>query len=118
MASIGGRLRPTPQTLTISGTATGSSTDNIVYGQGYSNFGLIHVTSGSTKNMSFTLQGSIGETGVWTKLMAITTGSTAGAMMNSTAALIVDRVRITSTANLTTSTGHELSVTVVPLVGG
>jgi hypothetical protein len=42
--------------------------------------------------------------------------------VNSTAALIVDRVRLNSNANLTTSAGgvalSKLYVTVVPLVGG
>ena len=111
---IGNRLRPTPQALTITGTATGESTDTVVYGEGYANFGIVHVTSGSTKNMSFTVQGSIGVTDVWSNLIAITTGSTSGLMVSSTAGLIVDRVRVQSTVNLTTSTAHVLTVTVLP----
>ncbi len=117
MGLIGNPSRTTPQTLTISGTATGESTDTVVYGEGYKNFGIVQVTSGSTKNMVFTVQGSIGVTNIWSNLIAITTGSTSGVLINSTAELIVDRVRLRSTANLTTSTAHVLTVTLLPEIG-
>ena len=109
--------RSPSRVLFINGTATGTSTDTIVYGQGgYSDFGLVQVTSGSTKNMSFRVEGNIGESTTWTSLIAITTGSTSGVLVNTTAGLIVDRLRLNSTVNLTTSTGHKLSVFIVPQI--
>jgi len=106
--------------LTISGTATGSSTEVLRYGSGgYALFGYSHIVSGATLNISFTVEGSVGGSDRWSKLTAITTGSTAGSgVINTTAGLVVDNVRITSTANLFTSTSPNplLTVTVVPSV--
>jgi len=107
-------------TLTISGFATGSSPTTIRYGSGgYSVFGYTHIVTGATLNISFTVEGSVGDSARWTKLTAITTGSTAGSgVINTTAGLVVDNIRITSTANnaTTTSPNPLLTVTVVPSV--
>jgi len=112
--------RTSAKALTISGTATGSSTETLKYGAGgYDAFGYTHVVTGATLNISFTVEGSVGDSARWSKLTAITTGSTVGSgVINTTAALIVDNIRITSTANLFTSTSPNpvLTVTVVPKV--
>ena len=110
------------QTLTISGTATGESTATIRYGSGgYQNFGIAHKVVNSTlaTTGNFRVQGSIGDSTVWVNLIVATAPSTGGAVINSTAALTVDKIRIQSTANTGTSTGDVvvLSVTVVPQVG-
>ena len=109
-------------TLTISGTATGESTGTIRYGSGgYGNFGIAHKVVNSTlaTTGNFTVQGRITGSTFWTKLTALITPSTAGALIASTASLIVDQIRIQSTANTATSTGDTvvLSVSVVPSVG-
>lgn len=108
------------RTLTISGTATGSSTDSIQYGTGgYSVFGYQHLLTGATKNISFTIQGSVGNSSIWAKLTAITTASTSwSGVINTTAALVVDQLRVTSTDNLTSSSESAvLSVVITPSVG-
>jgi len=63
-----------------------------------------HLVSGSTLNIVFKVQGSAGQSGVWSDLTAATTGSTAGTVYNSTATLTFDKARFQVTANAWTST--------------
>ncbi len=127
MANLGNRLKPNAaQIIYTVGTATGSSTDFIMYGAGYREFGVASVMSGTTKDVTFAIEGSIGEAGAWTALMAgdvastttAVSGLTGWAFVNTTVAQVVDRVRITVSANTSTSTGTQVAAWIVPVSGG
>ena len=109
--------RPIAQKIVIAAatTSTGNSTATAKFGLAYSGFTLYHRSAGSTKNIAFKPQGSVGESGFWTDLMAATTGSTAaaGLAVNTTSAFAADQVRINVTANATTG-NTALTVWVVP----
>lgn len=98
--------RPTAQKITVTSTSTGASTGVARFGTGMSAASVTHkLTGGTTKAVSFQLQGSIGESGIWTALTAATTASTGGAVKNSTATLTFDACRLILTANDTTGNG-------------
>lgn len=96
--------RPIAQKITLPAatTSTGNSTGIARFGVGMSAASIFHVTSGSTKNIAFKAQGTVGQSGIWTDLMAATTGSTAGASINTTVALTFDAIRLNVTGNATT----------------
>lgn len=110
------RFRPHAASITHAcATGTDASTDFIMYGTGYDTFGVATVMAGTTKDVTVALQGTIGDSTSWTALMAgdvATTG--AWAMVNTTAGLVVDRVRLGLTGNDSTSTGTSVTAWVVP----
>ena len=79
--------RPVTQKITYTSTSTGSSTGVAYFGTGMSNASAHHVISGTTKAYTFTLQGSVGASNLWTNICAATTGSTGGTLVNSTVAM-------------------------------
>jgi len=64
---------------------------------------VVHST-GSTGVVTWRLQGAIGQSG-WTNLTAAATTSTGVSMQSSTAIHVVDKARITISANVSTSAG-------------
>ena len=108
-------VRPVAQKIAIAAatTSTGNSTGKVLFGLARNGYSAYHKVTGSTKNIVFKLQGTIGESGVWVDLMAATTGSTAGTAYNTTAITAADAVRVNVTANATTGNG-ALTVWVAP----
>ncbi len=97
--------RPVTQKITYTSTSTGSSTGVAYFGTGMSNASAHHVISGTTKAYTFTLQGSVGASNLWTNICAATTGSTGGTLVNSTVAMTFDKVRLNFSANDSTGNG-------------
>jgi len=101
-----GPVRPVAQKLSITSTSTGT-VGTAYFGEGKSAFSVSHkLTGGSTKAVTITAQGTLGESGIWKQLIAATTVSTGGAIANSTGSMVFDaaRVQITTT-NDTTGNG-------------
>lgn len=76
------------------------------FGTGMSAATLYYKNPGSTLNIAVKMQGTIGNSAVWSDLCAATTLSTgaSGGVINSTATLTFDAVRIACTANAFNST--------------
>lgn len=108
-------VRPVAQKITIAAatTSTGNSTGKAYFGMARNPYTLYHKATGSTKNIVFKAQGTIGESGVWVDLIAATTGSTAGTAINTTSAFGADKVRLQVTANATTG-NTALTVWIAP----
>lgn len=108
-------VRPVAQRIVIAAatTSTGNSTDVAEFGMARNPFTVYHKSVGSTKNIAFKAQGTVGGSTVWVDLMAATTGSTAGTAINTTAAFGADKVRLNVTANATTG-DTVLTVWVAP----
>lgn len=108
-------VRPVAQKIVIAAatTSTGNSTGVALFGMARQPFTLYHKAVGSTKNIAFKVQGTVGESGVWVDLIAATTGSTSGTAINTTSAFGADKVRVNVTANATTG-NCALTVWVAP----
>ena len=114
------RFRPHAASIAFAcATGTGASTDFIMYGTGYQKFGVSSVMSGTTKDVTFVVQGGIGSSTSWTNLMAGDIATTAAwALVNTTIVQVVDRVRLNVTANDSTNTATTVTAWIVPLSGG
>ena len=103
-----------PEVLTITTTSTGRSA-SAKFGVGMSAVTAAYTVSGTTEGYTFTLQGSIGRSGIWTNLTAATTASTAGAVVNSTVATTFDKVAVNLSANGSKSSeGAALTFHILP----
>jgi transketolase N-terminal domain/subunit len=103
---MAGPRRPVAQKLSITSTSTGT-VGTAYFAEGMSAFSVSHkLTGGSTKAVSITAQGSLGDAGIWKAMMAATTCSTGGAIANSTGSMVFDAVRVQiTTTNDTTGNG-------------
>ena len=97
-----GLSRPVAHKINLTTTATGPSTGIALFGTGMSAASYTHWQNGSTKDVTFALQGSLGDSGVWAALTGTVAASTVGAAGNSTATLTFDKARINLVANAST----------------
>ena len=103
---MSGPRRPVAQKIAITSTSTGT-VGTAYFAEGMAALSVVHtLTGGSTKAVTITAQGSIGESAVWKQLIAATTVSTGGAIANSTGSMVFDKARVQiTTTNDTTGNG-------------
>jgi len=100
--------RPIAQKVTYTSTSTGVA-GTVGFNGAVSTATITHLVTGTTEDITFTAQGSIGVSGIWTALLAATVGSVTGVSANTTGAMTFDKVRINVTANAFTSTSTNLA---------
>lgn len=95
-------VRPIAQRIRVTSTSTGASTGVALFGLAKTLATVYQQQTGSTKDIVWKAQGTIGESGMWVDLMAQRAATTYVAAVNSTAGVLFDQVRIRIVTNDTT----------------